>query len=100
MRPRRADAEPSLSENDSSREIESVPSGARCNRSVLNFASLKIFVPTLAIVLVVLMFVVRGETEQAVKLLTKLIDAFRQPVDESLGNAITLNYSHEIQATT
>ena len=89
-----------MSEDDSRREIESVPSRVRCNRSVLNFASLKILVPTLAIVLFVLVFVVRGETEQAVKLLTKLIDAFRQPVDESLGNAITLNYSHEIQATT
>ena len=100
MRPRRADAEPSLSEDDSRREIESVPSGARCNRSVLNFASLKIFVPTLAIALVVLVFVVRGETEQAVKLLTKLIDAFQPPVDKSLGGAITVNYSGETRVTT
>ena len=100
MRPRRADAEPSLSEDDSRREIESVPSGVRCNRSVLNFASLKILVPTLAIVLFVLVFVVRGETEQAVKLLTKLIDAFQPPVDKSLGGAITLNYSGETRVTT
>ena len=76
MRLRQADAELSLSRDGDRQEAEAVSSGARFSHcSVPTSVPLKILVPTLAIALIVLV-VMRGETEQAVKLLTKLVKTF------------------------
>ena len=92
MRLRQAVAELSLSEDGNRREVEPVSSGARSSPcSVPTSVPLKSLVPTLAIALIVLVLVMGGETEQAVKLLTKLVDTFQPPVGGSLDNKLLLD---------
>ena len=98
MRLRQADAELSLSRDGDRQEAEAVSSGARFSHcSVPTSVPLKILVPTLAIALIVLVLVMRGETEQAVELLTKLVNTFQPSIGGSLDNTILLNSSHEIK---